>query len=136
MALWDRFVEIVNKAMQTEASTILSELRAACPQDTGTTAKSFRIMNADGSPQVGTPAKGLTRSVIVGSTLRTAYWSEYGNGGPNTIIYPKHKRRDGKTPMLGKHPDGIPGIGWRPYVHGYYDPQKQGFVKRVADRHR
>ena len=136
MSLWDKVVGIANKAMKTEADQILRELRAECPKDTGKTAKSFKIMDVGSDYQVGTTGRGLTTRVLIASDSRVAYWAEYGNGGPETILTAKHRRADGKTPMLGKYPNGIPGYGWRASVHGYYDPAKQGFVKRVADRHR
>lgn len=55
------------------------------------------------------------------------YYLDEGNGGKGTRIYPKHAR------ALGKHPDGIPGIGWRKSVRGY-----SGFhiTTKVASKYR
>ncbi len=35
MSLWDKVVEVVNNAMNTEASQIQAELKGACPKDSG-----------------------------------------------------------------------------------------------------
>ena len=59
-------------------------------------------------------------------------WLDDGNGGHGAIIRPKHRGKNGRRPMLGKYPGGIPGIGWRPYVHGYDGIH---FVHEIASRH-
>lgn len=133
MSLLSKAIGIANKAMKTEADQILKELREACPKKTGKTARSFRIMSMDADAVVGTTGQGVTKRVLIGSTRLTAYWADHGNYDSGQKIYPKHTRKDGRTPMLGKYPDGIPGYGWRASVNAY---EGTHFVREVADRHR
>lgn len=123
MSIWQKVVEIANRAMDTEANQILYELRATCPKDTGETARSFRIMSSEDDSTVSTiGGKGLIRSVRIGSTKLSAYYADQGNGGKSRIIRPKRAK-------ALKLKDG----SYRPYVHGY---DGTDFVKWVADRHR
>ena len=133
MSLVSKATDIINKAMRTEADTILKELRQACPKKTGKTAKTFHIMSEDSNALVGVSGKGVIKRVVIGSTALTAYWADQGNSGSGSPIYPKHERKDGRAPVLGKYPKGIPGYGWRTYVNAY---EGKHFVKQVADRHR
>ena len=132
--LLDKVAEIATRAMKSKAERILSDLQRECPKDTGATAASFHIMDEAYPSAVGI----AHANVFIGSDLETARYAEYGNGGPGAILTPKHARWDGsnRPPALGKYPGGIPGIGWRAYVHGYYHPDRQGFVERVARKHR
>ena len=146
--LQDTLKKITGKARDELAEQILEELREECPKITGKTAASFHIMSGGTTggtgisvSRGGTADKGGIGSVFVGSTEITAKWSDEGNGGENKIITAKHRRKSGAMGALGQYPDGIPGIGWKQYVHGYGEGTRQnghrgGFVKRVADRHR
>lgn len=122
MSVWQKVVEIVNKAMNTEAGQILKELRAECPKDSGDTARRIHIMSGKEDATVSITAKGLIRSVRIGSNDLSAYYADQGNGGRSRIIRPTRSKalhlKDGS---------------YRAYVHGY---EGSHFVKRVADRHR
>lgn len=121
------------------AEQILQELKDECPKRSGKTAeKGFYISRGGHGTGTsvslgGSVGKGGIGSVFVGSDKLTAYWADQGNGGENKIIMAKHKRKSGAMGALGEYPDGIPGIGWKQYVHGY---EGRHFVKKVADRHR
>lgn len=122
MSLWDKVVEIANKAMNTEANQILGELQAECPKDTGRTAASFHIMGGKGEALVSLGGKGIIGSVRIGSNELSALYADEGNGGRGRIIYPTHAKalhlKDGS---------------YRASVHGY---EGSHFVARVANRHR
>lgn len=137
MSIWNRVREAVNNAMMDKSEQILEEVKEAGYKyypDSTIVVPSFRIMGKGESGEIsGDIRKGLITKVRIGSDLREAYWAVYGNGGHNAIITPTHTRRDGRLPMLGKYPDGIPGYGWLPQVHGY---DGHNFVKEVAKRHR
>ena len=121
MALWDRVVEVANKAMRTEASQILKELRAECPKRTGATARSFHIMSGSGGMTNGIEGVGgIITNVRIGSTKDTAYFADQGNG--TKIIYPV------KAKALKFH-DGSYHNYARPYMG-------TNFVAEVANRHR
>ena len=121
MSVWDRVVEAVNVAMNTEAAQIRDELRQACPKRTGETAKSFHIMKIGRGMENGlVGAKGLITSVQIGSTLPSAYFADQGNG--ERMIYPKKKK-------ALKFSDGT--------FHAYARPYKgANFIEEVARNHR
>ena len=130
MALMDRVVEIVNKAMNTEANQILNELKAACPKRTGKTANSFHIMRGSGEATVSVGGKGLIKSVRIGSTLDSAYYADEGSGATSKYVaFPPYPGWDyGRRPYKSK--DGLVHSQGRAGYEGKH------FVKAVADRHR
>lgn len=121
MSVWDRVVEAVNVAMNTEAAQIRKELRDACPKRTGETARSFHIMRIEKDTEIGlVGVKGLITKVQIGSTLPSAYFADQGNG--TRMIYPKKKK-------ALKFSDGT--------FHAYASPYKgANFIEDVADKHR
>lgn len=131
MSLWDRVVEIANRAMQTEAAEILGELKEACPSRTGKTAASFHIMAGKGNATVSVGGKGLITSVRIGSTKLSALYASEGNGGSGRVITSTRPLdRRGRPPGKLKLSDG----SYRTMVHGYTPPTN--FVVDVANRHR
>ena len=130
MAIWDKVVEIANKAMNTEASQILGELKAACPYRTGTTQRSFHIMRGSGNATVSVGGSGLITSVRIGSTLDSAYYADQGNSATSKYVsfapYPGWDTS--KRPYVSK--DGMV------HSHGRAGYEGKHFVKAVADRHR
>lgn len=138
MGLKDRIMrkvaDISNRRMEKFGNQILAEVKEAGYKYYPGSTKvipSFRILGKEEGEVGGT--FGFIVKVHVGSTLREAYWAVYGNGGKGAIIYPTHTRSTGnKVPMLGEYPGGIPGYGWKPYVHGY---EGHNFLREVASRH-
>ena len=129
MSVWDKAVEIINKAMNTEANQILGELKAACPKDSGAAAGSIHIMGKNGG-DVGISAQGLITSVRIGANVNWGnhedgglhlYYANYGNGGPGRRIWPTRSRA-----LNTKH-------GYYGMVHGYNGSH---FIEAVASRHR
>lgn len=122
MSLLSKVIEIANKAMNTEASQILDELKAECPKDTGHTAERIKIMGKGENATVSVGGRGLLTNVRIGSTDLSAYYADQGNGGRGRIIRPKEAQalhlKDGS---------------YRAFVHGYNGSH---FVARVANRHR
>ena len=131
MALWDRVVEIANRAMDTEANQILQELRAECkaayPNGTGTTAKSFHIMGKGESSDVSVGGKGLITKVRVGSTLESAYYANYGNSATDKFV--------AFVPNKGISESLRPKGTKKVYSHGRKGYEGAHFVEKVAARH-
>lgn len=109
MSITNQFINMVNKAFNTKANQIVTDLRNACPKKTGKTANSFRILSKNESMAVGTGS--LLTSVTIGSPLQSAWYANYGNaqnysyfggrgnsGMPNYVGagYPKMLYYDGK----------------------------------------
>ena len=121
MSVWEKVVQIANKAMKTEAEEIRDELRDACPKRTGKTARSFKIMSLGSDMENGlVGAKGLIKTVQIGSTLPSAYFADQGNG--TRIIYPVKRK-------ALKFADGTFSNRANPYEGAH-------FVEKVANRHR
>ena len=64
--------------------------------------------------------------MIVSNKL-SAYYADQGNGGPNRIIYPRRAKALKITNGINRT------LGYAKYVHGY---DGEGYIKKVADRHR
>ena len=128
MAILDKVVEIVNKAMNTEASQILGELKAECPKQTGKTAASFHIMRGSGNATVSVGGSGFITSVRIGSTLDSAYYADQGNSATGKFI--------AFVPYGGIDASKRPYAKGKVYSHGRVGYEGRHFVKAVADRHR
>ena len=107
---------VIDARTKKIAETILYELRAECPKQSGRSARSFHI------------EKNGRNYRIVSSKL-SAYYADQGNGGPGRTIYPRRAKALKITNGVNKT------LGYARYVHGYYHEGEQGFVKRVAERH-
>lgn len=120
MSLVETVMDIAKEQAQELAKTIEGELRAECPKQTGTTAKTFHI----------TP--GSSDFVIrIGSTAESAYYADQGSGA--TSRYVEFSPYGGVN--MAKRPYSK-GVVYSHGRKGWYYPDRQGFVKRVADRHR
>ena len=142
MALWDKVVQITNKAMNTKAQQILEEVHERgyyYYPDSAHVVPSFRIMSRKSGGEVtesfGTGGS-LIKSVIIGSDLREAYWAVYGNigGSQGGRIYPHGSAL--VFPGQGAyrwHGHGKRGNYVLPSVRAY---RGHNFLRDVANRHR
>ena len=142
MALWDKIIQISNKAMNTKAQQILDEVKERGYDyypDSRNVVPSFRIMSKKNSDAevLGRFNTGgnLITSVIIGSDLREAYWAVYGNigGSRNGRIYPDGNALvfPGQAGYRGKG-HGKGGMYVLPSVRAY---RGHNFLRDVARRH-
>lgn len=117
MALTGIIKEIIDEKADDIAQNILVDLMDACPVRTGKTAESFEIHK-------------IGHKYYIGSTRLSAFYADYGNGGPGRIIRSTRRMdRRGRIPAKLKLSDGT----YRVYVHGY---EGSHFVKAVADKYK
>lgn len=120
MALVEIVDGIIKQKLDRVAREIEAELKEACPKQTGDTAKTIHIVN-EGE---------YTR--FIGSDDPRMYYANYGSGATSKFIafvpnggLNRAKRKYAKDATVFSH-------GRK----GWYDPSRQGFVQRVANRHR
>ena len=124
MSLVETVFSIAEKRLDTVAMQIQHELKQACPKRSGEAASSVHIEVVD----------GFTRRI--GSTNLHFYFADQGNrqkysyfGGKRNKAAPNYKGNG--SPVLVFEDGSV-----HPYASTYYHEGRQGFVKRVADRHR
>jgi hypothetical protein len=96
------------------ADKILWELRAACPKQSGRSARSFHVVK-----------RGKNFAVV--SDKLSAYYADQGNGGSGRLIFPRKAKALKITNGVNRT------LGYARCVHGYDGAH---FVKAVADNHR
>lgn len=142
MSLWDKVVQISNKAMNTKAQQILDEVKERGYHyypDSQHVVPSFRIMSKKGHGEVMakfSTGGTLITSVVIGSDLREAYWAVFGNigGSQGGRIYPNGPAL--VFPGQGAYRGQGHGKGGKyvmPSVRAY---RGHNFVREVANRHR
>lgn len=124
MSLVEKVRAISIEQMRELAQMIESELKAECPKRTGQAARSIHIEEIDET------------HIFVGSDNERLFFADQGNrqkysyfGGKRNKLAPNYKGNGSRVLVFE---DG----SVHTYAHTYYDPNRQGFVKRVADRHR
>ena len=124
MSLVEKVRAITLEQMRELAETIEGELKAECPKRTGQAARSIHIEEIDET------------HIFVGSDSERLFFADQGNkqkysyfGGKRNKLAPNYTGR-GSTVLVFE--DG----SVHRYASTFYDPTRQGFVKRVADRHR
>lgn len=124
MSLVEKVFAITQEQMMELAKTIEKELKTECPKITGQAAKSIHIEEIDET------------HILVGSDNERLYFADQGNkqkysyfGGKGNKLAPNYTGNG--SPVLVFEDGSV-----HTYAHTYYNPKRQGFVKRVADRHR
>lgn len=124
MSLVKKVHAITLEQMRELAKTIEGELKAECPKKTGQAARSIHIEEIDDT------------HIFVGGNNEHLFFADQGNrqkysyfGGKRNKAAPNYKGNG--SPVLVFEDGSV-----HPYASTYYHEGRQGFVKRVADRHR
>lgn len=114
MSLVAHAERIIETESRRIADKILWEVRAACPKQSGRSARSFRVEKRG-------------RGYAVVSSKLSAYYADQGNGGSGRIIYPTRARALKITNGVNRT------LGYARFVHGYDGAH---YIREVANRHR